>query len=311
MELATLFLLVLLPPADATGDTATAVTASLRRELGDVAMAIAPDTLVTPAMWQGEKAQMHARFVVHLVWKDKDRAGIEVFAPTSAKDGEGFRRSRDLAFSPQDSKAERGRAIGLVVAELLRESPASALVPAPPTVDSSTPGSGSPSHLVLGGMFATERVRTGNWAMGPELTYDFGLSEAVRLQISGAALFGSADQYTGVGAEVSVYWDFLRSQRGRHALGIGLAVGALRESATGSSDNAQSVSYWGLTYGPSLGGRLTVWRGLRIVGEASLRVTSGTMTVNLDSESSGYDKKIQHNFERLRPVFALGLDYAL
>jgi hypothetical protein len=305
MELTTLFLLVLLPPADATGDTASAVTASLRRELGDVAMAIAPDTLVTPAMWQGEKAQMHARFIVHLVWKDKDRAGIEVFAPTSIKDTQGFRRSRELAFSPQDSKAERGRAIGLVVAELLRESPASSLIPAA-AVDGAT-AAGSPSHLVLGGMFATERVRAGNWAMGPELTYDFGLSEAFRLQASGTALFGSADQYTGMGADVGIFWDFLSSERGRHALGFGIEVGVLRESGTvGESDNA--TFKWNFVLGPSLGGRLTVWRSLRIVGELDLRVSSEQMTL---SGEQGDNKKITQTYSRWRPVFALGLEIAL
>ncbi|HEX7509020.1 MAG TPA: hypothetical protein VF550_19760 [Polyangia bacterium] len=306
MELTTLFLLVLLPPADATGDTASAVTASLRRELGDVAMAIAPDTLVTPAMWQGEKAQMRARFIVHLVWKDKDKAGIEVFAPTSIKDPVGFRRSRVLAFSPQDGKAERGRAIGLVVAELLRESPASSLIPAASAVDRST-AAGSPSHVVLGGMLAAERVRAGNWAMGPELTYDFGLSEALRLQASGSALFGSADQYTGIGAAVGIFWDFLHSERGRQALGIGLEVGALRESATmGSGDHGGSTSKWNVVLGPSLAGRLTVWRSLRIVGAFGLRLSSGEMTLTV-----GDDTKTTYTFSRWRPVGALGLEVAL
>jgi hypothetical protein len=305
MELASLFLLVLLPPADATGDTATAVTASLRHELGDVSMAIAPDTMVTPAMWQGEKAPMRARFVVRVEWKQPDTASIEVFSPSSAKDTPGFRKSRDLAFSPQDSKAERGRAIGLVVAELLRESPAAALVPPKPVEVKSEPV--SPSHLVLGGMFATERVRSGNWAMGAELTYDFGLSEAVRLQASGTALFGSADQYSGIGADVGVFWDFLCSERGRHALGIGLEAGFLRESAAGTSDYAQSTSKWNLTFGPSLAGRLTIWRALRIVGEVDLRATSGTFNLTVGDDAN----RAQHTFSRWRPAFALGLEFAL
>jgi hypothetical protein len=307
MELASLFLLVLLPPADATGDTATAVTASLRHELGEVSMAIAPDTLVTPAMWQGEKAPMRARFVVRMAWKQPDTASIEVFTPTTAKDAAGFRKSRDLAFSPQDSKAERGRAIGLVVAELLRESPASALVPPKPVEVKSTAESGSPSHLVLGGMFATERVRSGNWAMGPALTYDFGFSEGVRLQASGNALFGSADQYSSIGADLGVFWDFLRSERGRHAFGIGLEVGMLRESATGTSDEVKGTSQWNLAFGPSLGGRLTVWRALRIVGAADLRATSGTMSVTIGDNAN----RSQHTFSRWRPAFALGLEFAL
>jgi hypothetical protein len=310
MELTSLFLLVLLPPADATGDMATAVTASLRRELGEVSMAIAPDTLVTPAMWQGDKASMHARFVVHLVWKQMDSASIEVFAPTSAKEGAGFRRERELVFAQQDSKTERGRAIGLVVAELLRESPAVALAAAGPAVDKAATEPGTPSRLVLGGRFAMERVRAGNWALGPELTYDFGLGESLRLQASGTALFASADQYSGIGVGIGIFWDFLRSERGRHALGVGLEAGVLHESATvGSSDYASSGSKWSLAVGPSLGGRWTVWRGLRIVGELDLCVTSQPLSVTTGGDDS--NKKTTHTFSRWRPAGALGLEVAL
>lgn len=308
MELASLFLLVLLPPADATGDTAAAVTASLRHELGDVSMAIAPDTMVTPAMWQGEKAPMRARFVVRLAWKQKDTASIEVFSPSSAKDAAGFRKSRELAFSPLDGKANRGRAVGLVVAELLRESPASALVPAKPAASIASAESDAPARVVLGGMFATERVRSGNWAMGPELTYDFGLSQALRLQASGTALFGSGDQYSGIGADVGVFWDFLCSERSRRALGIGLQLGILRESAAATSDNTRSASKWNLVVGPSLGGRVTVWRALRIVAEADLSASSGTMSVTVGDQDRN---PTQHTFSRWRPSFALGLEYAL
>jgi hypothetical protein len=310
MELASLFLLILLPPADATGDTATAVTASLRRELGDVTMAIAPDTLVTPAMWQGEKAPMRARFVVHLVWK-KNTASIEVFSPSSAnhgKDSAGFRRNRELSFAEQDSKVERGRAIGLVVAEMLRESPAAALATAGPAVDKAVADPGSASHLVLGGLFAVERVRSGNWAMGPALTYGFGLGDALRLQVSGFARFGSADQYVGIGADAGVFWDLLPFEHGRHALGIGLAAGLLCESATAAGEaDGQSASTWNLVVGPSLGGRMTVWRRLRIVGEVGLRATSGTMRLTAGEESD----RTQLTFSRWRPVFALGLAFAL
>jgi len=308
MELATLFLLVLLPPADATGDTAAAVTASLRHELGDVAMAIAPDTLVTPAMWQGEKAQMHARFVVHVAWKGKDTATIELFAPATAKGAATYHSERKLSFASQDSKSERGRAIGLVVAELLRESPSSALVPAQPVAVAAA----MPSHVALGAMFAFMRVRTGNWAMGPELTYDFGLSQALRLQASGAALFGSADQYSGIGADVGAYWDILVSDHGHHALGIGFALGAVRESASGTNgDNAQTTSTWNLVVGPSLGGRVTVWRWFRLVGEADLRATSGTMSISNKTEKNGVETTTTHTFSRWRPGFALGLEVAL
>ncbi len=306
MELASLFLLVLLPPADATGDTATAIAASLRHELGDVALAIAPDTMVTPDMWQGDRAPMRARFVVHVAWKESDRASIEVVAPSSMKDAKGFKRTRELAFAPQDSKAERGRAMGLVVAELLRESPPSALVAPAPAVDAVAAESRAPPRVMLGGMFSVERVHAGNWAMGPDLTYAFRLAPAVRLQTSGRALFGSSDQYTGIGAGAGIYWDFLGSELGRHAVGIGLDVGVLHESAA-AGDNSQGASMWNLALAAGLAGRLTVWRRLRVIGEIGLRATWGAMRVG------DFDDPYQphYSLSRWRPDFALGLEIAL
>ena len=306
MELASLFLLVLLPPADATGDTAAAVATSLRRELGDVSMALAPDTVVTPAMWQGEKAPMRATFVVRVSWKEKDTASIEMLSASSSPAVKGFRGTRDLTFAQEDSRGERGRAIGLVVAELLRESPGSALVPLPvAVVPAAGAGTGSPSHLALGGMFAAERVRSGGWAMGPRLTYDFGLGEALRLQASGNTLLSSTDQYVDIGLGVGIFWDFLRSERGRHALGVGLTLDALRESTTGSGEYSRGSSKWNAALGGSLGGRLTVWRTLRVTGELSLRAMSAAMEV-----STGDDVVRKYSLSRWRPALAVGLAYA-
>lgn len=304
MELASLFLLVLLPPADSTGDIAVAVEASLRHELGDVAMAIAPDTLVTPAMWQGEKAQMHARFVAHLMWKQNNRASVELISLATTASGQGDRRTRELPFAPQDGKSERGRAIGLVMAELLRESPSSAWA----GTKMSLAGLDRPSRLVLGGMFAMERVRSGNWAVGPELIYDFALIDGLRLEASGTALFSSTYQYTEIGVGAGVAWDFLRSQRGRHALGIGLEGDVIHESAALSADNATSGSDWHVALGAGLGGRLTVWRSLRLIGEFDVRAASGGMvlTAKDDTRVTGAT-----SFSRWRPAFALGIELAI
>jgi hypothetical protein len=79
------------------------------------------------------------------------------------------------------------------------------------------------------------------------------------------------------------------------------------ESATAASDNARSASKWNLVLGPSLGGRFTVWRTLRIVGEVDLRATSGTMSVTVGEDAN----RTQHTFSRWRPAFALGLEFAL
>ena len=212
MELVGLFLLVLMPPADATGETAEALTVSIHAELGDVTMVLAPDTLVTPAMWQGENASMRARFVAHVIWKDKNNITVDVVSNGDAGSRAQFHESRSLAFAAEDSKTERGRAMALVLAELLRESPAAALIVAHP------PGAveASASRLALAGLFADERVRTGAWAMGPEVRIALSVNDAFWVNASGRAQFASADQYQGFGAGLAAVWRLLRSQSNRH-----------------------------------------------------------------------------------------------
>jgi hypothetical protein len=139
------------------------------------------------------------------------------------------------------------------------------------------------------------------------LTYDFGLGEALRLQVAGTALFSSTDQYNDIGVGVGIFWDFLLSERGRHALGIGLGLDGLRESAAGSGGNAGATSKWNLAAGAGLGGRVTVWRNLRVTGDFVLRATSGTMSLTTGEDSN----RRQYSLSSRRPGFALGLAYAL
>ncbi len=305
MQIASLFLLVLLPPADATGDMAVAIETSLRYELGEVSIALAPDTLVTPAMWQGAHGQMHARFVAHLVWEQKDRASIELISPASTPAGQGVRTDRKLPFAPQDSAAERGRAIGLVVAELMRESPPATWMGA--HVSLAAPLANRPSQVAIGGLFALERIRSGAWAMGPELTYGFGLGGGFRLQASATALFSSSDQYSEVGGGVGMAWEFLRAESGRHALGIGVEGDAFRESAAVVSDNSSSISQWNAALAAGLSGRLTVWRWLRLTGQCGMRAAASGMALTVGEDLN----RRTYTFSRWRPAVALGLELAL
>jgi hypothetical protein len=302
MDAAPLFLLLLLPPADTTGDTAAGIQASLRRELGDVAMAVAPSTLVTPAMWQGEKAQLRARFVAKVEWTTKDKANVELLASPSSHSS-----VRVLAFAPLDGKLERGRAIGLVLAELLRESPAAAFTAAVPAAGAAKANAAPPARLAIGAMVTTERATSGNWATGPELTYGYGLSPAFCLHASGFALFGSSDSYLDIGFGLGARWDFLRSPDGRRALGIGLGAEFLHESAGSSSDEHRSVSQWNLALGGRLAGRVTLWRMLRLVGEFDMQAVTRATSHNVGDD---WDRRT-YSYSRWRPGFALGLELGM
>jgi hypothetical protein len=324
MELAGLFLLVLMPPADATGETAEALTAALHAELGDVTMVLAPDTLVTPAMWKGEHASMRARFVAHVLATDQNEVTVDVVANGDAPKRAQFHESRKLTFSAADSKAERGRAIALVLAELLRESPVAALIAPHP------PGGGlaSASRLALAGLFAAERVLPGSWGLGPEVMVGFGITDAFWVRGRGRALFGSADfqyqanndgvtrlatttdQYNSIGVGLEAVWMFLRSEHNRHTLGIGLGADVLHESASVAGEHGQSVSGWNVALVPSLTGSATILRRLRLVGSIDARFLPTASTVALRGDNNGQIVKSFTN-SKFRPAFALGLELAL
>jgi hypothetical protein len=303
MDAAPLFLLLLLPPADTTGDTAAGIQDSLRRELGEIAVALAPDTLVTPAMWRGEKAQLRARFVAKVEWASKHAARIELLASGPSES----RQIRVLTFAPQDSRLERGRAIGLVLAELMRESPASAFVApgsgaSPPKAESSTT-----TRLAPAAMFAVERAMSGNWAMGPELRNGFGLSQAWCLQISGWAIFGRADKYSAVGFGLGARWDFLRLRDGRLALGLGLGVEPFHESATVHSDDHGSPSTWSLAVNGSLAGRVALWRWLRLVAEFDMRAVTNALSLTVGEDAG----RRTYSYSHWRPGFSAGIEIAM
>jgi hypothetical protein len=301
MQPAALFLLLLLPPADTTGDMAAGIQASLRQQLGDVTMAIAPDTLVTPAMWQGSAAPMRARFVARIAWLDKNQMRVELLSAQATAS-----HSRALTFAPQDAKPERGRAVGLVVAELLRESPAAAFATPGPTVAAVSAPATAPARLALGAACATERALTNHWAIGPKLTYDLGLGEALRIEARGMALF-AGDQYSDLGFGLGARWDFLRSSQARHALGLAVGADGFRESVAGGEDNHGTPSKWNAALVVGLAGRVTLWRWLRAVVEADFRVVSGGMTLQVGDDATRRTYEAAH----WRPGFSLGLEAGL
>jgi hypothetical protein len=82
----------------------------------------------------------------------------------------------------------------------------------------------------------------------------------------------------------------------------------IHESAALSADNATSGSDWHVALGAGLGGRLTVWRSLRLIGEFDVRAASGGMvlTAKDDTRVTGAT-----SFSRWRPAFALGIELAI
>lgn len=313
MEATALFLLLLLPPADTAGEMAAGVQKSLHHELGQVSMVIAPETLVTPSMWQAENAPMRARFVIRLARKDPDHVTIELVAGADSV-AKPHRGARELAFAPEDSKAEQGRAIGLVIAELLRSSPTSAWAEGKGGAGAEGPA----SHVELGAMLAAERPTSGLSAYGPSLTYGFGLAEAFELRAAATTLFGQRDQYRQMGVVAGACWNFLRWAEGRHALGLGVAAGYVYESTSLTLGSGEHIATANPTQssavaGVALRGRVTLWRSLRLVAEGGVRLLSGRLTgpERYTDDDNRTISVTPLTYSRWRPGFGLGVELAL
>jgi len=315
MEATALFLLLLLPPADTAGETAAGIQTSLHHELGEVSMVIAPETLVTPSMWQAENAPMRARFVVRVVRNGPDDVTIALLAGADSA-SKAYRGGRDLSFAREDNKSERGRAMGLVIAELLRSSPTSAWAD----------GKGGlvaigrpPSRVELGGLFTADRPTSGVWAYGPSLTYGFGLSDAFELRAAATALFGQQHQYKQMGATLGANWNFLRLAQNRYALGVGLFAGYVYESAALTLGSGESIASANPTkssalVGANLRGRVTLWRALRLVAEGGMHFLSGQLsgpTRYLGDDNRSFSVAYPLSYSRWRPGFGVGLELAM
>jgi hypothetical protein len=303
MELAPLFLLLLLPPADATGELASAIEGSLRAELGDVAMAMVPDRLVTPAMLEGENPPYRANFVARVTWADRDKASIEVQSGRESKSATPYRASRVVTFSQRDRKAERGRTLGLVIAGLLRDSPPTVVGTAmrPATVSEPTHGGAS-----LGGLFVVQRSKAGTWPVGPVFFVAWPLMEALDLRISAGGLF--AANHWQLPMTVAGAWRFLRGRDDRLGAALALGVVVLRESGSQGSgdDHAGNTSLWNAGGVLALSGHVTLGRALRLLAQVELQALARRITVQY-----GEEPVLTTAFSRWRPAFGLGLSYSM
>jgi hypothetical protein len=303
MEPAALLLLILLPPQDATGNLAVGIKTSLHGELGEVAMAVVPDSLVTPAMWQGENAHMRARFVARVVWEQEDRARVELLAFPGRAAGTEAPHLRRLAFTQRDSDSERGRTLGLVIAEMMREAPSSAWID---SARATTPvmAPAVSSHLALGAMFTAQHVASGMWALGPGATYAYAFGKAIWLQGTAAALLASSYNYIQVVLGVGASWRFLRWDDGRHAIGVGLRLDLMRESVSVASENGSPAPEWNVAIVSNLRAHATVWRSLRVVAQADLGVMPSSMSFTYGGDAS----RASAAFSRWRPALSVGLE---
>jgi hypothetical protein len=142
--------------------------------------------------------------------------------------------------------------------------------------------------------------------MGPELTNSLALGQGLQLLVRGMALFADR-QYSDLGFGLGLRLDFLRGDRDRHALGVGLGGDFLRESVVAGESDSGPTSNWNGALVASLTGRVTVWRWLRLVGEVDLRAVFGSLTFTTGDDSNRHT----YSFSHWRPGIIAGIEFAM
>jgi hypothetical protein len=311
MELGSLLLLILLPPADAGSDLAAAVQAALYEDLGQVAIAVVSDDHRAQSTWQDRGGHFKARFVGRLVWKNSRTATVNLYGGQSKAAPSDLVKTRDVSFARGDSSRERGRAIGLVLVQLLRELPgvvvAKTPVEAAPVASAPVavaPVATHPNAFIVD--MYTEHVSTENWGLGPEITVAHTFIPALQVRGFGLALFGSQDSYTEFGAGAGVTWLFWRQAEGRRALGLEGDAGLCRGTVTTSGDGGGSHANVSGSFRAAATSYVHVSGPLFIGASIGIRALTSSLTY-----SFGDDSKTYRSHPLLRWFFTLGAGFSL
>jgi hypothetical protein len=300
-----LLLLILLPPADAASDLAGAVQAALYRDLGQVAIAVVPDENSAQSTWRDPRGRFGSRFVSRLVWKNPRLATVNVYGGQSKATANDLIKTRDVGFSRGDSSRERGRAIGLVLVQLLRELPG--VADGKPPVEAAAaalPVSHHPNAFIVD--MYTERVSTENWGLGPELRVAHNFIPALQVRGYGLAIFGSQDAYSEFGAGAGVTWLLWRQAARQRALGLEGDAGICRGTVTAPGEGGGSHGNVSGSFRAAATGYVHVSGSLFVGASIGLRALTSSL-----SYSFGDDRKTYRSHPLLRGYFSLGAGFSL
>jgi hypothetical protein len=142
--------------------------------------------------------------------------------------------------------------------------------------------------------------------MGATVSSEFALGEALGLRANGHVFLGDVNHFLDVGAGLEARWRFIRSAGGRHGLSSGIAAILTRESMSIPGSHGDTKSLWNPGLAVILSAHATIWRSLRVVGQAELWALARDWTV-----AYGDEPRETMTFSHWRPVFGLGLEYAL
>jgi hypothetical protein len=300
-----LLLLILLPPPDAASDLASAVQAALYQDLGQVAIAIVSDEKSALSTWHDRTGDFKSRFVSRLVWKNPRTATVNLYRGQSKAAAGDLVKTRDVNFSRADTSRDRGRAIGLVLVQLMRELPG-VLVENTPVVAAPAVAPVSPHLNAFVVDMYTERVSTENWGLGPELTVVHNFIPALQVRGFGLAIFGSQDSYTEFGAGAGVTWLFWRQAAGQRGIGLEGDAGICRGTVTAPGEGGGSHGNVSGSFRAAATGYVHVSGSLFVGASLGLRALTSSL-----SYTFGDDRKTYRSHPLLREYFSLAAGFSL
>jgi hypothetical protein len=270
-----------------------------------VAIAVVPDEKSAQSTWRDRVGNFKSRFVSRLVWKNSRTATVNLYGGQSKADPNNLVKTRDINFSRSDSSRERGRAIGLVLVQLLRELPgvieAKTPVEVAPVV---APVSSRPNAFVVD--MYSEHVSAENWGLGPQLTVAHNFIPALRVRGFGLAIFGSQDSYTEFGAGAGATWLFWRQAAGQRALGLEGDLGICRGTVTAPGEGGGSHANVSGSFRAAATGYVHVSDSLFVGASLGLRGLTSSL-----SYSFGDDHKTYRSHPLLRWYFSLGAGFSI
>ena len=315
MTVSAIVLLLLVPRADLGGDVVDAVLATLmstelHQHLVVQVDADRPGRLDVKAVARGPQAP---NFAARMVWQDGRRLSATLVVREVVSGSVPYRSiSRAVAFAPGDAPREKGRALGLVLAAMLRsltglpdpdgESRANVAGNAPPAAEGE-----SQRHALrlLGAMLLVSR---GEWAAGGEIGYRLAVSSRLGFRAAalarGGRVSGIQSHVSTLGAGLGADVALIRSSS--WTLAVTLDILAIRQGWTGtisSSDDSSgrqgNTVHWNAIFRPGVEGQLRLLRWLSIVGMVGFEVAAS-------KESSTGEDTIVRSPSQVYPLLMVG-----
>ena len=317
MNFPAIILLLLVPRSDVGGDVVNAMLATLmdsefHQHLVVQVDADRPGRLDVNAVSQGPQAP---NFAARMVWQDERRLSATLVVREVVSGSVPYRSiSRAVAFAPADAPHEKGRALGLVLASMLRSLSG---VPEASDESRANVAGNAPSNVIAEG--ATQRhalrllgamllVSGGEWAAGGELGYRLALWPRLGFRASvllrGGSVSGIQGHISTAGAGLGADAYLLHSPS--WTLAVTFDILAIRQGWTGtisSSDDSSgrqgNTVHWNAIFRPGVEGQLRLLRWLSIVGMVGFEVAAS-------KESSTGEDTIVRSPSQVYPLLMVG-----